>query len=128
VKELAQVKAELERERTRAKIIEAALRNHERQQRASTPPKPAKPPLPPDEVRERQIKSLKTRVRNLVWELHASQEWHKRKADGSMSFQTMSAVAKCLHPESRQHVTEADKDKALKLFTAWKADNKASRT
>jgi hypothetical protein len=34
-----------------------------------------KPPLPPDEGRERIIKGLKTRVRNLTAELHYTREW-----------------------------------------------------
>jgi hypothetical protein len=36
-----------------------------------------------------------------------------------MDFATESALAKCLHPESKDNATEADKDKAFKLFTAW---------
>lgn len=98
--ENARLKAELERERSK--------------------PKAAKPPLPPDEERDRQIKSLKTRVRNLRIELYAEREWHKGKADGSMSFQTMSAIAKILHPDHLP--TEEQRLEACKLFTAWKGD------
>jgi len=36
--------------------------------------------------------------------------------------------AKCLHPDTRSHATTADKDKAFKGFTSWKADkDKAAR-
>jgi hypothetical protein len=81
-------------------------------------PKPERPPLPPDEERDRQIKSLKTRVRNLTAELLAMREW---KGDGSrMSFTTMSAIAKCLHPDHTP--SEAQRAEAIRLFTAWKSD------
>jgi len=100
-------------------------------QREPTKPKAEKPPLPLDEERDRQIKGLKTRVRNLTSELHAQREWHRRKADGSMSFQTMSAIAKALHPEQREHWTRAELDAALdeacKAFMAWKADKDKAR-
>jgi hypothetical protein len=91
-------------------------------ERRATKPKAEKPPLPPDEVRDREIKRLKTRVRNLTAELHVTREWHKGKADGSesMSFQTMSAISKALHLESRRNLTDTQLDEACKAFTAWK--------
>ena len=46
---------------------------------------------------------------------------------GGMNFATQSAIAKCLHPDTRKHVTEADKDKAFKGFTSWKADKDKAR-
>jgi hypothetical protein len=49
------------------------------------------------------------------------------KTDGSMSFKTKSLIAKCLHPDSRNDATEADKDEACKLFTAWKSDKDKAR-
>jgi hypothetical protein len=46
---------------------------------------------------------------------------------GGMSFRTMSAIAKCLHPEHTP--SEAERDEAIKLFTAWKSDkDKAARS
>jgi hypothetical protein len=46
--------------------------------------------------------------------------------DGSMSFQTMSAISKALHPDHKP--SEAELEEAYKAFTAWKADsNKARR-
>jgi hypothetical protein len=60
--------------------------------------------------------------------LYAEREWHKGKADGSMSFQTMSAISRVLHPDSRKHATEVQIDDAYKRFTSWKADkDKATR-
>ena len=44
---------------------------------------------------------------------------------GGMDFQTMSAIAKALHPDhtaERCGMGGVARDKALKLFTAWKAD------
>jgi hypothetical protein len=94
----------------------------------ATKPKAEKPPLPPDEVRDRQIKALKTRLRNVTSELHASREWHARKTPGAMPFRTRGALMKCLHPDQRGNATEADKDEACKLFTSWTGDsNKARR-
>jgi hypothetical protein len=94
----------------------------ERQQRQS--PKADKPPLPPDEARDRRIKALETRVRNLRAELHASQEWNRGK-DGSMNFKTMAAISKVLHPD--REPSEAERVEACKLFTAWKATRDAAR-
>lgn len=91
-------------------------------------PKAEKPPLPPDEERERIIKGLKTRVRNLTAELHATRELNIKIAlsNGMMNFQTMSAIAKALHPDRAP--SETERAEACKLFTAWKADkDKAGR-
>ena len=38
---------------------------------------------------------------------------------GKISFQTKSAVLKCLHPDQRDNVSEADRDKACRLFTQF---------
>jgi hypothetical protein len=37
-----------------------------------------------------------------------------------MSFQTMSAISKALHPDSKPG--EPEREQAFKLFSAWKAD------
>lgn len=44
---------------------------------------------------------------------------------GSMSFRTMSAIANVLHPDRKP--TDADREHACKLFTAWKADKDKAR-
>jgi hypothetical protein len=100
------------------------LRGQLERERKPAKPKADKPPLPPDEIRDRQIKSLKTRVRNLQAELYASREWHTGKADGNMSFQTMSAISKVLHPD--REPSETDRVEACKAFNSWKADRDAS--
>jgi hypothetical protein len=94
-------------------------------------PKTERPPLPPDEERERQIKTLKTRVRNLTAELHMIREWKEAAKNSGMSFATRSAIMKPLHPDSRKHLTEAELQAALdsagKAFTAWIASLKPAR-
>jgi hypothetical protein len=90
----------------------------------ATKPKADKPPLPPDEERDRQIKALKTRVQNLTAELKATREW--KGGGDSMNFVTMSAISKCLHPD--HEASEEERTAGFKLFTAWKADKaKAQR-
>ena len=62
-------------------------------------------------------------MRNLTAELNYVRNWNSK---GSMSFATMSAIAKALHPDRVS--TAADRDAALKAFNAWKADSgKAKR-
>jgi hypothetical protein len=125
--------AELEREVARLAAENAALKAelHDTIMASSRfapkqrKPKTERPPLPPDEERDRIIKGLKTRVQNLRLELHYTREWHKGKADGSMSFQTMSAIAKTLHPDRTP--SEAERAEACKLFTAWKSDRDKAR-
>ena len=66
-------------------------------------------------------------MRHVVSELHAMTK-HAQEMQGktgAMSFPTMSAIAKALHPEG--NATEADRDDAFKLFTAWKADKDKAR-
>jgi hypothetical protein len=127
-KELAQAKARMHGLEGEVAALKAELAlsvggRFALQQRSK--PKAEKPPLPPDEERDRQIKGLKTRVQNLRSQLHAEREWHRHKADGSMSFQTMSAISKALHPDADPGKTE--RDQAYKLFTAWKADRDKAR-
>ena len=85
-------------------------------------PKAEKPPLPPDEERERTIKGLKTKVRNLTAELDAIRELNNKLAmrTGDMSRETRTAIDKVLHPDAR--ATEADRDRAIKGWNAWKND------
>ena len=78
---------------------------------------------------ERQLKAAQTRVRNLTQELRHIRQHHEDALEktGGMNFATKSALAKCLHPESRDNATDADKDKAFKLVTAWEAANRKAR-
>jgi predicted RNase H-like nuclease (RuvC/YqgF family) len=122
---IVELQAELSRERTRSKMFEAGLQNLQRQQRAESKPKAERPPLPPDEERERIIKGLKTRVRNLTAELRHTHEWYGRLHDGKMSFETMSVIAKVLHPDRQP--SETERAEACRQFTAWKADKDKAR-
>jgi hypothetical protein len=124
---VAALEAELSRERTRSKMFEAGLQNLRRQQRARSKSKAERPPLAPDEERDRQIKALKTRVRNLTAELHHTREHNDSKIahDGGMNFRTMSAIANVLHPDRQP--SETERAEACRLFTAWKADKDKAR-
>jgi hypothetical protein len=104
-------------------------RVHDLEKALAAKPKPKsepKPPLDPDSEAARQIKSLKTRVKNLQGELAQERELYGRTLlkMGHMDFKTSSLIAKALHPDSNpsREVREA----AYKDFTAWKADGKAS--
>jgi len=94
--------------------------------RRAAKPKAEKPPLPPDEARGRRIKALTTETRNLRAQVRYMRE-HSRDGAGNMNFATQGAIAKCLHPDQRHNATEADKDNAFKLFTAWKAEGEFPR-
>jgi hypothetical protein len=81
----------------------------------------AEPPLSPSEREElekakAQIKSLKTRVQNLRAELHHVRGHSDSEIakGGGMNFQTMSAIAKTLHPDSTP--SEAERAEACKLW------------
>ena len=119
----------------RARILDledgnAALKGvlaHERKQRAPAKSKVEKPPLPPDEERERIIKGLKTRVRNLMTQLRETERFHKEalaKA-GGMPRETRIAIDKVLHPNGNP--SAADKDTACKGWNVWKNDNDKAR-
>jgi hypothetical protein len=97
--------------------------------RRAAEPKAEKPPLPPDEERDRQIKGLKTRVRNLTSELHHVREWTKSGADSGMTFATMSAIVKALDSDRKlsEAEREAERTIAFKAFNAWKADVSKAR-
>jgi hypothetical protein len=81
-----------------------------------------------DEIakRDQRIKALTTQVQNLKAERRVTSEHYKDglATAGGMSFKTQAAIAKALH--SDRSLTEAERkeerDTALKLFTAWKAD------
>jgi predicted RNase H-like nuclease (RuvC/YqgF family) len=128
--ENARLKAELASERGHRKMLEEGLRVLRRQQRGESQSKTAKPPLPPDEARDRRIKALTTENRNLKAKLSIMADRYSDglATAGGMPFATQSAIAKCLHPDTRNHATVVDKDKAFKGFTSWKADkDKAAR-
>ena len=87
-------------------------------------PKAEKRELPPDEHRDRIIKSQATRIRNLTQELNAVRTWRGHDG-GSMDFATMSAIAKCLHPDAKP--SEEQRAAAMRLFTDWKSDKDKTR-
>jgi hypothetical protein len=122
---IRELEAELARERTRIEILQdGLLQVARRQQAASKPPKAANRPLPPDEVRDRQIKALRTEVRSLKGKLRAMEKHYNEaiaKA-GGMNAATENAVAKALQPHTRKQMTEAQLDAACKGFLAWKSD------
>jgi len=106
--EIARLKAELASERGHCKMLE------ERLKRAGA----AKPPLPPDEARERKIKALTTQVQNLRAVIQAI------VLRASIPRATLNAIAKALHPDRKlsEAEREAERETAFKLFTAWKAE------
>jgi hypothetical protein len=121
--ELAAAKAriaELE-EVEKAMLLGARAHVHERRE---AKPKVEKPPLPPDEERDRIIKGLRTRVRNLTAELQETVSWASQRL-GIMSRETRIAIDKVLHPDNKP--SEADKDRACKGWNAWKNDYDKAR-
>jgi hypothetical protein len=78
---------------------------------------------------KRQLKAAQTRAQNLTQELRHTRQHFEGLAEktGAMDFATKSALAKCLHPESRNNATDADKDKAFTGLTAWEAANRKAR-
>ena len=90
---------------------------NERSLRAAAEAKAAKrepkPKLPPDEVRDNQIKRLHDDKRKLKAKVHAI--WQA----SNMPFKTKAAIAKVLQPDS---TTKAEKADALKLFNAFISD------
>jgi hypothetical protein len=121
---IRELKAELARERARRKALAKSLEWWKQQRSPAATPKAEKPPLPPDEARDRQIKSLKTANQNLRQRL----AWSERLAQerGTMSFKAMAAISKALHEDHEP--TEAERGEAIRAFNAWKADaNKARR-
>src|SRR5262245_66057885 len=73
-------------------------------------------------ARDRHIKALNTRVRNLQAQVD---ELRLALAHGAMNFKTLAALSKALHPD---HVpTDAERAEAFKLFSDWKATNARMR-
>ena len=134
-RELQQAKAELAQAKARITELEEeinGLRLHIRfgPKRRAAEPKAEKPPLPPDEQRERIIKGLKTANQNLRRKLHHMERHAEdmQREKGQMPFRTRGAILKVLHPDQRGNATEVDKDEACRLFTSWTGDdNKARR-
>ncbi len=75
---------------------------------------------------EERLKNADGETRNLRAQVRYMRE-HSRDGAGNMNFATQGAIAKCLHPDQRHNATEADKDNAFKLFTAWKAEGEFPR-
>jgi hypothetical protein len=74
-----------------------------------------------------QARIAKLESDNALQEEIATRDRHEAiTLAGGMNFQTMSAIANALHSDRKPN--EAEREKAFKLFTAWKADkNKAQR-
>jgi hypothetical protein len=102
------------------------FRDEVKRRAANAKPKAAKPPLPPDEARDRRIKALTTEVRTLKAHiLHMVEHQAARDAmTGGLPRATQVVIDKVLHPDTRGHATEADKDSASKLWNAWKDTRK----
>jgi hypothetical protein len=121
--------AELEKERDNRGLKldyeNAALRQEVARLEKLRKAKAEKPPLPPDEIREKQISALKTRVRNLQ-----AQNADLLQVSGT-NRQTMGLIAKVLHPDTRKNMTKAELDTALdeacRAFMAWKSDRDRAR-
>jgi hypothetical protein len=82
-------------------------------------PKAEKPPRPPDEERDRQIKAQQTRIRNLQAELHFVRN---SGAKAGMSFAMRAKIMKALHPDLDGHPESeraAARLEGLKAFSAW---------
>jgi hypothetical protein len=125
--EIATLRKELQQAKTRILQQQHELKRY--QGRQGSKPKAEKAPLPPDEARDRQIKSLKTANQNLRAQLRASEE-HYRDAivrSGGMTREARNAIDKVLHPDQRGNASEADKDEACKRWNAWKTDNERAR-
>ena len=82
---------------------------------------------PRGEARDRRIKSLTTENKNLKVKLAILKRQFEDglATAGGMSFETLGAIAKGLHPDRQP--SEAERASALKLFTAWKADKDKAR-
>jgi hypothetical protein len=121
-KQIAALKAEL------VDMVEQARASRDERKRPAAKPKAERPPLPPDEARDRRIKALMTENRNLKTAINnLGQGFADRlAAAGAMSFATQAAIAKCLHPD-KQPPTKEERNEAFKLFSAWKSDNRAAR-
>jgi hypothetical protein len=137
VKELAAAKVTIQAQaaeiaRLKAKLADGiGARFAQRPSKAKAKPTDQPPPIPGSELDklQQQNKGLRTRVRNLTVELHHVHEHSSSKIarDGGMDFATKGAIAKCLQPQSRDNVTEADKDRACQLFNGFISDHRQSK-
>jgi DNA repair exonuclease SbcCD ATPase subunit len=122
---IRELEAERRREKDRAEFALKRIKEMVNEYRAArtqaAPPKPAKAPLPPDEHRERIIKGLRTQLANVRRELRATRGHYE--SQGLMPRRTQIMLAKCMHTDTRNSVSAADKDEAAKLFFAWKVAN-----
>ena len=116
VQELVEARAEIGLLRQRIQDLEKALGNKPK------PKSEPKPSLDPGSEAARQIKALKTRVRNLQDQLAMERNTFLKL--GRMDFATRSLIAKVLHPEAT--LSDKVRDDAYKAFTAWTADSKVA--
>jgi hypothetical protein len=121
-KQIAALKAEL------VDTVEQARASRDERKRPAAKPKAERPPLPPDEARDKKIKALTTENRNLKKKMIDLSIWYTEAlaTTGGMNFATQSAIAKCLHPD-KDPPTNEERNEAFKLFSAWKSDNRAAR-
>ena len=100
-KELLQAKQELAAAKAHiAKLtdeMQRVLAQERKQHAAAAKPKTNRPPLPPDEARERTIKGLRTRVRNLEAALNA---FHLMS---HMPRETRTAIDWVMQPDQRSN-------------------------
>jgi len=115
---IAELEAELRAERE-ASLGQAQAFCDEMKRRGAKPKTGM--PVPPDEERERRIKALTTRVRNLRGELAAAY------AQGAMSRATYVLIAKCLHPDQRDNASAAERNEAAARFIGWYDGGKKKR-
>jgi hypothetical protein len=143
VQELAQTKAALAQAKARISDMgmevaaqAQAFRDEVKRRAAKAKPKAEKPPLPPDEERDRKIKAQATEIRNLKARVRHMQEWTETAKGSGMSFATRGKIMKPLHPDSRKSLTEgasipaaleAALDDAGKAFNAWADGHKPAR-
>ena len=134
-KELAAAKAQIA-ELTNNEMLAVVAQVRFRDERRAAKPKVEKPPLPPDEERERIIKGLRTRVRNLVSELDATESTNNKIAmrKGYMPRTTRTAIDGCFNPirgatRMRRHGTKRARGGTPGKTTATRSDAKpASRS
>jgi hypothetical protein len=117
--ELARARAEITELRLEAAAQAQAIRDAGRRRAPAS--RAEKPPLPPDEQRERTIKALTTANRTLRAKLaHMERQYDEEsRRVGAMSFRTFGKIAEALHPDT---TTEAKRSEACGLFTEWKKD------
>lgn len=106
-------------------IIGQAQAFRDESKRRAAKPKAERLPPTADEAAERQIKSLRTRVRNLTAEIQDLRMWQMSKmAEGTMSFDAKGKIGKALHPNYQP--TQAEREDAFKAFSQFITGQRAA--